>query len=513
MSPVVVAAIVMALVCVLLFHGYEIFNFTLSIDEEHKLYFNNPATDVVQGRWGRALYYWLILPDTTIPVTPIAVGLILYATAFVLLVKHFQLRQWQSAVVAAPLFFGFPTLIYDIAFNFLMFEIGLGSLATVLALRVATKIDVPRFIAAAALIAYATSLYQAFVYFAVILFAADLILRGWLRGEGFDRDWLRRAVCYSGIILLGLLIYVVITIGFLWWFQFQSIASGYYRPDLLFHDVATAVGTALIEMLDVYVGSAQIFLNHHLYYRLLLVACAGVLAWNLGAWRQSWRGVLVVLGLLGLMMVAPFVQNPLAGGLLPYRAFIGVPLALAIVVLFSTEIAPPWLRSWILLPLAALLIIEFSGISNQQYYAGHWQLERDKALGAQLIYRVEQEFPSDQPYTLVPVGAVSVKHDQLNRAVMSSTLGELFFSWDEGNPTRIALFLNFLSNATFLVPTAEQSEMATEAAQAMPAWPAADSLRRIGNVIVVKFSDPGAQQIKLLCANRTSDFCDKHGSP
>ena len=36
MSPVIAAAIVMALVCVLLFHGYEIFNFTLSIDEEYE---------------------------------------------------------------------------------------------------------------------------------------------------------------------------------------------------------------------------------------------------------------------------------------------------------------------------------------------------------------------------------------------------------------------------------------------------------------------------------------------
>ena len=64
-----------------------------------------------------------------------------------------------------------------------------------------------------------------------------------------------------------------------------------------------------------------------------------------------------------------------------------------------------------------------------------------------------------------------VKHDALVPLVNSSTIGQSFFSWDGGNSTRIAMFLNFLSEATFRPASSEQMETALRAASAMPFWP------------------------------------------
>ena len=125
----IIAAMGMALACCVLFHGYEIFNSTLSIDEEERAYLYSPLTDIRPGRWGAAVYSWLVASSTTDPVTSIAVGLALYSASFVVLVRILKIQNWQSIVIAAPIFFGFPVLLYAIAFNYLALHIGLGSIA------------------------------------------------------------------------------------------------------------------------------------------------------------------------------------------------------------------------------------------------------------------------------------------------------------------------------------------------------------------------------------------------
>ena len=93
--------------------------------------------------------------------------------------------------------------------------------------------------------------------------------------------------------------------------------------------------------------------------------------------------------------------------------------------------------------------------------------------------------------------------------VTSSTLGASFFNWDGGNPYRIAAFLNFLSSATFNPADQDQTERAFEAASAMPSWPERGSIVRADGVILIKLSKPSSQQLKLLCANSSSEFCAK----
>ena len=90
-TQVIYTAIVMAVVCCLFFHGYEVFNFTLSIDEELMRGSRVPTSAVAQGRWGVALCHWLLMPDATLSITPIATGLALYGAAFVFLITKFRI--------------------------------------------------------------------------------------------------------------------------------------------------------------------------------------------------------------------------------------------------------------------------------------------------------------------------------------------------------------------------------------------------------------------------------------
>ncbi len=51
-DPVLTASIVAAVICVLVFHGYETFNYTLSIDEELLLEKVDFFRHIQRGRWG-----------------------------------------------------------------------------------------------------------------------------------------------------------------------------------------------------------------------------------------------------------------------------------------------------------------------------------------------------------------------------------------------------------------------------------------------------------------------------
>ena len=107
-AEVTYAAVALAIACCLFFHGYEIFNFTLSIDEEVNLGGEDLFTYLQHGRWGLALRVLLLMPDTTVPIAAIATGLALYGTAFVFLIRQYRIQHWGAVAVAAPLYFGFP---------------------------------------------------------------------------------------------------------------------------------------------------------------------------------------------------------------------------------------------------------------------------------------------------------------------------------------------------------------------------------------------------------------------
>ena len=104
-DPVLAVAIAAAIFCCVFFHGYEVFQYTLSIDEELMLWPINPLQYIQLGRWGGFLLSWLRTP---LPVTSMMAGLTLYSTAFVLLMRQFQIKNWELVIVASGFFFGFP---------------------------------------------------------------------------------------------------------------------------------------------------------------------------------------------------------------------------------------------------------------------------------------------------------------------------------------------------------------------------------------------------------------------
>jgi Glucosyl transferase GtrII len=501
-------AVVMAVFCVLFFHGYEILQYTLSIDEELMLGTIDPLHYVQTARWGGIVLRWL---KTPLPITPMVAGLGLYSTAFVLLVRRLQITNWESVVVAAGIYFGFPVLLHAFAFSNLTLTIGLGSLVAVLALWVASARSPARFILVSLLIAFGISLYQPFFSFVIVIFLADAARRIYLTKDLHWREqWLQLA-WYGALVLSGLLFYGLIELALLNYFGQQlGYIPDLFQPAELASRPLLILKTSLREAWNLYSGSASTFLGFDLFYRLLVVLCLAILAWMMvSQWRQSKGGALLWAGLLAVIILAPFIQNPFNEGEMPLRTLVGLPAAIAILALFATEASPQRLRRWVILPLAGLVIVEFSAINNKQYFAGHWALQRDIVMGTQILSRIVEMFPKERNYTIAVVGAGPRNNDLLIPYVTSSTLGASFFQWDSGNPDRIAAFLNFLSSARFSPANPEQRERAFEAASVLPSWPDRGSIARVDGAVLIKLSEPSPLQLKTFCAHRSSEFCAK----
>jgi hypothetical protein len=418
----------------------------------------------------------------------------------VLFLRLLRVKHWETALVAAPFYFGFPVLLYNL-FNNLALDCGIAAVVAILALYAAERLGTVWFVAASLLVAVSISFYQSFLFFAFVAFAGRCVSKVWFEGQGLSAGqgvkYCTRHLC---IVISGLVLYILIALLFLFFLgEHLTYLGNYYYPNMLINSPVLVIKRTVHEMWQLYSGSAPSFVGKNLYYRILLVSCAGALLFHIASQARSRPGAARILAvLLMAILISPFLQLPLSRGSMPYRALVSLPLAVAIIALVSTETSSQKLRRWLLAPLAALLIIEFSVVNNRQYYAGHWALQRDTIIGAQIIEDIRKIAPLDGRYTIALVGSGPVYDDEIVPLIPDSTVGASFFAWDGGNAIRVANFLRFLSDAKFTPAPREKQCAAFEDARGMPSWPAPGFVAQRGNTFIIKLSEPTQQQLDFL---------------
>ena len=303
-TPVFVAA-GMALICSILFHGAELINFSINADEEHLVGRPHPALYVLNGRWGQYLLSYFVLPEQVFPITSLAICLSALAASFVLLVKKFGIRSWQSVVVASPFFFGFPILLYNFAYSNNSFAIGLGILSSTAALYAAETRSVARFLATSALLAFGISVYQSVLFFAVVIFLAESLFASELNG-GSQSTW-RKWRWYASVFIGGIAIYFIVSYLLLAWYKANIIyLDSFIQVNALLDSPGIIVSRTLGQMWEVYSGSSSVFMGQNLYYRLLIVVFLGTITWHALAGRSYLTTAVVLVAIV----FVPFLLYP-----------------------------------------------------------------------------------------------------------------------------------------------------------------------------------------------------------
>lgn len=501
----------MGILCSVVFHGYELINFSIDPDEENLLGRATPIFSALLLRWGGYISGTLILPETIFPITALSMFLFAYGASFILIVSTLKIEDWRSVVVAAPFYFGFPVLLYVLVYNPLSYSVGLGILSATTVLWLSRSRTLVGFIGSTLLLAFAVSTYQSVLWFAIALFGADVLASTGGGENKLQSDWISKTLWYVMIVIIGLIEYFLIGFALLAYLGVEVVyIDSYLNIGTLFGDTLKVMGLSASELGSIYGGYAPIFLGQGFYYKLLAVALMSVTAWHLvRLGKRRWAAGIISFALVVVILIAPFLQHPTAGGFMPYRTLVGVPVAISVIVLFAMETAPKLLRRWLFLPLAVPLLIEFSAINNIQYYSGHWRAERDKMIASQIVLRLEDLAPNQTTYRIAVVGAGPVYNDPLVRPVQSSTLAYSIFEVTGGNHRRIANYLRFLSDVPFLPANQEQLEKAIEFAPQMPIWPVPGSVAQLHDIFVIKFGEPTQAQILTSCNGRHSDFCSQ----
>jgi hypothetical protein len=173
-------------------------------------------------------------------------------------------------------------------------------------------------------------------------------------------------------------------------------------------------------------------------------------------------------------------------GFLPYRNLLGAPLGFAALVFMALSVRGLRLARVVLVLLCALCFVGFASDANRLFYAQSLVVQADRDLANRIVDRIYAL--GGQPETRATlvdfVGAHAMRASPAFPRIRSSTLVASFFEWRQ--PWRIASFMR--SMGYDLRPIAPPPAV-TNQIKAMPSWPAAGSVQRVGEIFVVKFSD------------------------
>lgn len=480
------------IVLLLLLYGYEIFNFSLSIDEE--LYGSAYENDwwllaISQGRWGlgllgRVFPHFGNIPMLSTVMFCAGLGVTAIVLARVLFRNHSAQFAFAGILVSSPLW---PHLV---EFNITSWQIGIGCALITLALLFMLSDHRLGNMWAVCLLVFATGIYESlFLFFIVLLCIRHLsVLLGTApTSETEERPrfpWLR----YGLVTVIGMLGYLAMRQLLLATFSLQlTYIQGFIRLSEFLTTPSAAITLTLQRAWTLISGSDPIFLGYgHILMLLPLLGLVIVvvrLLWA-GPQRVSERllgGVLLIASVMfALTFLVVSAGNVPTRGLtswVPLCAFLG-----GVALAFSYD----RFQKLLYCALAAALFISI-WVSVSLFYTDHIARGRDQVLATRIMARVDNlpNLPPGQ-VPFVVVGAVPAKATGSFKKL--EIFGDSFFdsAHERGNPWRMAAYLRVLGIDTLEPHSLEEAAPYRPVIEAMPTWPAAGSIAMVDRFLVIK---------------------------
>lgn len=343
---------------------------------------------------------------------------------------------------------------------------------------------------AALLLFFSVSVYQAFITVYVTWCCACLLLDILNRAEGgYRRDyrqllWLAvaglAAVC--GYLLVNSLLnrYLVAQSGYL-----TQTYVGWTQGG----NVLTTLALALANV--VRVSFAVNIMDHPIYagVAICITTCAFILAmlFRIKKAKNGKRRAHLFLSSL-LLLIAPFSLFIALGAYNTHgRALIGLPLLGAIqwVIVLATSDNKKYTA---VVSVVLTAVLAYNAVAmNRLFYDSHQVYMDDRETAREVMAVIDENGYDYSEKPLVFVGMYDTGQDR--EYVSSGSTGGSFFSWDDGNISRIN---HFLAAEGYDVhsPGPAEIESALIRAQQLPEWPDAGSVVEEPGFILVKLSEP-----------------------
>ena len=479
-------------------YGYELFNFSLSIDEEIDSFrtASEAYVYIFVGRWGLYFINLFFQPTSLIPYYPTIIALICLSASAAIFVTR-NPGKLSSGMIFSILYISNPIHSYYLSFNTSGMYYTMGLALTTIAYFIFKHTIENRnnylrnYFFTILLLGFSISLYQSHLVF-FLVFVAYFIFIESLSPEGLQWKFMRR-------IILGLL--VVVSLSLIFYKIGDKLTRYYFLPA----DLNTSI------YLDNFskwgeLPSKQVLSNLYLETKAFLTGTGpsgGILGLSLKSIpiiillilinvfrlkRPVLKNTISVIVFFA-MILSPFLLMFYTGAKLPVRAMI--PLTLMIALLWLTEYrqAGAFLRRLMFL-FALLILINNTWINTRFFYATYTSWQADRDIATRIIERIYQLDPHKNQGEIKVAFSGNYAHQQNELFFKSETHGASFFEWNPGEPYRISPFfkttgVNEIKTVSLNLLKDYKSEI-----EVMPSWPDYGSVKLFDDIVVVKFSEP-----------------------
>jgi hypothetical protein len=474
---------------------YFLATYSLSFDDDIAALRTDPSVWVTQGRFTVYLVEKFLFPQSAIPYAPYVLFAACMATAYMLILRVHRFSLGWRAYLGFPVFCAFPTWWFISEFYSNVPAVGIGLLLTCLALYLAVDSGEPARLAPASrkwnrllavlLLALAIGAYQSFALMFICM-AAGAALAQLVRGGGRARlapGAILRGLCGTWLLaLLGIALYAGINILAQ---KLSAQSSGYIDGFIdiqpLLHTPWDRISGVLREMAVIYSGQASRF-GGSMPLALVFFAWAAVAVMFRTKRQFAWA-----LLLLCVVWLAPFLLH-FATGPIPLRILLAVAYVAWLMVMLALLITP----GRALLVLAALIVvyqIQLISVTSQYQAAAEITQSHDRLLAADLYRRMGESskaFDREAPIVLDVYGYKNVVTPY--STAWSSLAQASFFGWGGGFLDRMATYMNVLGYRNVRPATDAERRQFAPLFDDMSAWPAAHSVKKVGNAYLVRFS-------------------------
>lgn len=488
----------------MLFWFYSLSSYSISIDQEFAALQQYPEAWARQGRWFVHFLTAYILPQPVLPYFTPLVFCLSMALSYVLVLASHRLSADWKALAAFPVFAAYPVwyFIGEFYANLLSVSVSMVMVsAAVLALRHACDhlrngSATPAVLAlhtlfGIVLVGTATGAYQAFLLVYATMGLGQIVFSLLRPNPDKAAPWLRQLGLLAGVLIGAAVFYFAVSAVVVKALDIEiGYVDNFMKPELLLAAPVQVLVSTLQEVYDYYRGAPFVF-GVSLWAAGLLTALgiATLCLSMIGQGRRHKGQALRLLLTAAACAVAPFGLQLMVGGgglLLPSRTMIAVPYVMWLFAALALYKGGSGLRG---LAAAALALLSLQMLHAHSTYNGARQLamEHDKAMAGQVYERIARMVPDFDPRQANKIDFFGAKPFQsVFPHIPTTTIGQSFFSWDGGNPYRIAAFMSLIGYQGLETIPPDELPILVPLYADMPAWPAEDAIRKVGDTILVK---------------------------
>lgn len=476
--------------------GFEITNFTLSIDEERAIYdagWNVPTVWITQGRPGIALIKLIFNTDVIVPFwnTLLSVSVLLFASliwsqAFY---KSLQDKKFKAGAlfVFSVLFLTSPVHTEYMAFSTYNFEISVGYVLTAIAVLFLSHWFSNKRKSALLLgiIAYvaALTIYQSFI--TVFLCGVSILLvlqfnNNLKQGKSARvRESLSLLIQFMIILVMGVGLYKLIDMLLQEFYPSSGYVEGFFWWTYLDKEI---IVNELRRFITSMISGNKLFGVNLLLPTILAGGLVGLYYLFKGKGYKVLLPVLMI-----IIIISPFLLSMLLGSPTPLRAMQALPIMFAGVWLIVYQLIDRETVKTLLIVVAFVVSIYQAQTMTRLFYSDNLRYQGDIVLAQRVAERIAHLTAVENPS--IPVVFVGTyTHKDNPNIIRSEILGSSFFEWEGGNTHRIIAFMNTLGY-NYRVPTKQDIEKARELSTDMTQWPDPGSIDSRENLIIVKLSN------------------------